>query len=138
MRTNPGQNFLPLPKIVSGGELSRISLALQVITAQKENTPTLIFDEVDTGIGGKTADIVGQLLRRLGEKVQVLCITHLPTIAAKAHHHFKVEKNIHKNAATVTIQALTPTQRIEEIARMLGGVKITQKTLAHAEELLIS
>jgi DNA repair protein RecN (Recombination protein N) len=134
--TNPGQEFMPLAKVVSGGELSRIGLALQVITAQKDATPTLIFDEVDTGIGGKTAEMVGQLLRELGEKTQVFCITHLPQVAAKGHHHLKVEKLTTKNDVSTQIQPLSSAQRIEELARMLSGTKITQQTLAHAEELL--
>lgn len=134
--TNPGQDFMPLAKVVSGGELSRISLALQVITAQKDATPTLIFDEVDTGIGGKTAEMVGNLLRELGEKTQVFCITHLPQVAAKGHHHLKVEKLTTKNNVIASIQVLSQTQRVEELARMLSGTKITPQTLAHAEELL--
>lgn len=134
--TNPGQAFMPLGSVVSGGELSRIGLALQVITAQKDAIPTLIFDEVDTGIGGKTAEMVGQLLRELGEKTQVFCITHLPQVAAKGHHHLKVEKLTAKNHTSTQIQTLSPAQRIEELARMLSGTKITPQTLAHAEELL--
>lgn len=135
--TNPGQGFLPLQKVVSGGELSRISLALQVITAQKEGKPTLIFDEVDTGIGGKTAEIVGQLLRELGEKVQVLCITHLPQVSAQGHHHFKIEKTIDKKSVSTTIYPLNKKERIDELARMLSGSKITEQMLAHAEKMLI-
>ncbi|WP_423062775.1 DNA repair protein RecN [Candidiatus Paracoxiella cheracis] len=134
--TNPGQGFLPLQKVVSGGELSRISLALQVITAQKEGTPTLIFDEVDTGIGGKTAEIVGQLLCELGQKAQVICITHLPQVAAQGTHQFKVEKTTSTNSVCATIRKLNQTERVEELARMLSGSKITEQTLAHARELL--
>lgn len=132
---NRGQPLLPLNKVASGGELSRLSLAIQVITAQKDNTPTLIFDEVDAGIGGKTAEIVGQLLRSLGEKAQVLCVTHLPQVAAQGHHHFQVSK---KSSATNTSTEITPLDKnakINEIARMLGGAKITPQTLAHAEEM---
>jgi len=136
VRTNLGQNFLPMQKVVSGGELSRISLALQVITAQKEGTPTLIFDEVDTGIGGKTAEIVGHLLRELGEKVQVICITHLPQVAAQGTHQFIVEKTTLKDSVTATIRKLDQKERTHELARMLSGTKITEQTLAHAEELL--
>src|SRR3990167_3530729 len=109
--TNPGQDFMPLAKVVSGGELSRLGLALQVMTAQKDATPTIIFDEVDTGIGGKTAEKVGELLRELGEKTQVFCITHLPHIAAKSHHHFKVEKLTTKNDVSTSISLLSPSQR---------------------------
>ena len=134
--TNPGQDLQSMQKIVSGGELSRISLALQVITAQKDNTPTLIFDEVDVGIGGKTADVVGDLLRQLGEQAQVLCITHLAQVASKGHHHYKVSKEVFQNTTNTQMTALDDKQRVDEIARMLGGSKITQQTLAHASELL--
>lgn len=134
--TNPGLPLQPLRKIASGGELSRISLAIQVITAQKMTTPTLIFDEVDVGISGKTAEIVGQLLRKLGEKTQVLCVTHLPQVAAKAHHHYKVEKHQNKTHTTTTIKPLKNIEKIQEIARMLGGVTVTQNALLHAEEML--
>lgn len=137
VRTNPGQRFLPLQKVVSGGELSRISLALQVITAQQEETPTLIFDEVDTGIGGKTAETVGQLLRKLGDKAQVICITHLPQVAAQGAHQFIVEKNTGKDSVAATIHKLDQHQRVNELARMLSGAKITAQTLAHAKALLI-
>jgi len=134
--TNPGQPFQSLSKVVSGGELSRISLALQVMTSQKENTPTLIFDEVDTGIGGKTAEIVGKLLRQLGEHAQVLCITHLPQVAAQGHHHYKVAKTNDDSSTSTQISQLTEEDRVNELARMLSGSKITKQTLAHANELL--
>lgn len=134
--TNPGSPPQPLAKIASGGELSRISLAIQVITAQKEETPTLIFDEVDVGISGATAEIVGQLLHQLGHKAQVLCITHLPQVAAQGAHHLKISKQTLKNQTTSHLNFLTREKRIEEMARMLGGLKITQQTLAHAEEML--
>lgn len=133
---NPGQPLQALSKIASGGEMSRISLALQMITAQKQNTPTLIFDEVDVGIGGGTAEIVGNLLRQLGEKAQVLCITHLPQVAAKAQHHLQVQKHSKNKQTQTTIIQLKQQPRIEEIARMLGGVKITEQTLKHAAEML--
>lgn len=135
---NPGQPLQPLNKVTSGGELSRISLAIQVITAEKEVTPTLIFDEIDTGIGGKTADIVGQLLRSLSEKTQVICITHLPQIASQGHNHILVEKIVQKNDTKVALKILSQNERINEVARMLGGVKITQQTIEHAKELLNS
>lgn len=136
--TNPGQTLQPMAKIVSGGELSRISLALQVITANQENTPTLIFDEVDVGIGGKTAAIVGKLLRQLGEKVQVLCITHLPQVAALGHHHYCVIKSSQSKTTSTQIRLLTASEREAELARMLGGTKITAQTRAHAKEMLIT
>lgn len=134
--TNPGHPLQPLRKVASGGELSRISLAIQVITAEKEVTPTLIFDEIDAGIGGKTADIVGQLLQTLAMSTQVICITHLPQIAAKGQHHILVEKMTNAKNTEITLKNLTKPERVAEIARMLGGIKITKQTLAHAEEML--
>lgn len=134
--SNPGSPAKPISKVASGGELSRISLAIEVITAQNTNTPTLIFDEVDVGIGGGTAEIVGKLLRQLGNRTQVLCITHLPQVAAQGHHHLMVGKTTDGKQTNTTITALKPEQKIQEIARMLGGVKITKQTLAHAEEML--
>ncbi len=134
--TNPGHPLQPLRKIASGGELSRISLAIQVITAQKMTTPTLIFDEVDVGVSGKTAEIVGKMLRQLGSHTQVLCVTHLPQVAAQGHHHYKVEKQQGKNSTTTKIYALDASGKVAEIARLLGGIHITKNTLAHAEEML--
>lgn len=134
--TNPGQGFQPLNKIVSGGELSRVSFSLQVITAEKEGIPLLIFDEIDVGIGGKTASIVGKLLRELGEKIQVVSITHLPQVASQAHHHYQVQKTSDAHTTNTQIKPLTKKERVDEIARMLGGAKITQQTRAHAAEML--
>jgi len=134
--TNPGLALQPLRKVASGGEMSRISLAIQVITAQKMTTPTLIFDEVDAGISGKTAETVGKLLRKLGANTQVLCVTHLPQIAALGHRHFKVEKKQSKENTSTHIVALAEKDRIEELARMLGGALITKHALAHAKEML--
>ncbi len=133
---NPGQPVRALSKVASGGELSRISLAIQVITAQTSRVPTLVFDEVDVGIGGPTAEIVGKLLRKLGEKGQVLTVTHLPQVAAQGHHHLFVHKERTKNSTQTAVSLLDQTQRIEEIARMLGGVDLTKESLAHAEKLL--
>lgn len=133
---NPGQSLQPLAKVASGGELSRISLAIQVITAQSNVTPTLIFDEVDVGIGGSTAAIVGKLLRELGSNAQVLCVTHLPQVAAQGNHHFQVNKSTEKNQTSTHIKLLSAEEKVQEIARMLGGMKITQQTLAHAKEML--
>ncbi|OQW95226.1 MAG: DNA repair protein RecN [Beggiatoa sp. IS2] len=133
---NPGQPPRPLHKVVSGGELSRISLAIQVITAQNSGVATLVFDEVDVGIGGGVAEIIGQLLRRLGQKRQVLCITHLPQVACQGHHHLQVSKTTHQQNTLAHLQFLNETQRVEEVARMLGGVEITAQTLAHAREML--
>ena len=133
---NPGQPEQPLHQVASGGELSRISLAIQVITAQETSKPTLIFDEVDTGIGGGTAAVVGQLLRELGEKQQLLCITHLPQVASQGHQHYRVEKYTEEKHTLNRIVPLSLEQRTQEIARMLGGLTITQQTLAHAKEML--
>lgn len=133
---NPGQPLQSLAKVASGGELSRISLAIQVITAQTNVTPTLIFDEVDVGIGGSTAAIVGQLLRQLGNTAQVLCVTHLAQVAAQGHHHLQVNKFTEKNQTRTQINQLNVEEKIQEIARMIGGMKITKQTLAHAKEML--
>ena len=135
--TNPGMELDLLNKIASGGELSRIGLSIQMITAQKGCTPTLIFDEVDVGIGGATAALVGQMLRKLGERLQVLCVTHQPQVAAAAHNHFMVEKQSDNKETFTTVSLLQPTEKIDEIARMLGGLKITEQTLSHAKELLL-
>ena len=134
--TNPGQPMISMSKIASGGELSRINLAIQVITAQQDDTPTLIFDEVDVGISGATAEIVGKLLHKLGKTSQVLCITHLPQVAAQGHQHLKINKKAHQDQTISELTFLDQSQRIAEIARMVGGTKITPQALAHAAELL--
>ncbi len=126
----------PLAKVASGGELSRISLALQVAAIDIAAVPTLIFDEVDVGIGGGVAEIVGGLLKDVGAQHQVLCITHLPQVAAQGNHHLRVSKETHNGATLSRIETLDKKARIEEIARMLGGVEITAKTRAHAAEML--
>jgi len=133
---NPGQATGPMAKIASGGELSRISLALQVVAMQKTAVPTLIFDEVDSGVGGGVAEIVGTRLRELAGARQVLCVTHLPQVASQAENHLRVTKMTDGRSTRTTVKPLTPAERIEEIARMLGGVKITGRTRAHAEEML--
>ncbi|OLU17729.1 DNA repair protein RecN [Pseudomonas sp. PA1(2017)] len=133
---NPGQPIKALAKVASGGELSRISLAIQVITAQTSRVPTLVFDEVDVGIGGPTAEVVGQLLRRLGERGQVLTVTHLPQVAAQGHQHLFVHKVRGSNATRTAVSKLGETQRIEEVARMLGGIDLTDESLAHARKLV--
>ena len=133
---NPGYAPKLLHKVASGGELSRISLAIQVITAQRSGVPILVFDEVDVGIGGGVAEIVGQLLNHLAQKRQVLCITHLPQVACQGHHHLQVNKIINEHKTHAYINILNNQQRIEEIARMLGGIEITSQTLAHAQEML--
>ncbi len=133
---HPGTSPKPLAKVASGGELSRISLAIQVATIDVAAVPTLIFDEVDVGIGGGVAEIVGGLLKDLGGQHQVLCITHLPQVAAQGHQHLRVSKESKNKATLSRIEALDKKARIEEIARMLGGVEITAKTRAHAAEML--
>jgi DNA repair protein RecN (Recombination protein N) len=134
--TNPGHPPKPLNKVASGGELSRISLAIQVVTAQRSGVPILVFDEVDVGIGGGVAEIVGQLLNHLGQQRQVLCITHLPQVACQGDHHLQVSKTFKQQSTQARITVLENQQRVEEIARMLGGVEMTSQTLAHAQEML--
>ena len=133
---NPGVPVRSLAKVASGGELSRISLAIQVAASQVANVPTLIFDEVDSGIGGRVAEIVGHLLKKLGKNYQVLCVTHLPQVAAAADHQWQVSKAAENGVTLSHIAVLDGGQRIEEIARMLGGVKITDTTRKHAAEML--
>jgi DNA repair protein RecN (Recombination protein N) len=129
----------PLAKVASGGELARISLAISVITANATTVPTLIFDEVDTGIGGGVAEVVGRLLKRLGQSRQVLCVTHLPQVASQANQHFQVAKDTTDGGKTVSrIDVLDNKARVEEVARMLGGIEITETTRKHARELLAS
>ncbi|WP_122587934.1 DNA repair protein RecN [Pseudomonas viridiflava] len=135
---NPGQPLKALAKVASGGELSRISLAIQVITAQTSRVPTLVFDEVDVGIGGPTAEIVGQLLRRLGERGQVMTVTHLPQVAAQGHQHLFVHKVRDNDATRTAVSKLTKAERIEEVARMLGGIDLTKESLAHARKMVIT
>ncbi|MEX1031911.1 MAG: DNA repair protein RecN [Cellvibrionaceae bacterium] len=134
--TNPGQPLKPLVKIASGGELSRISLAIQVVTAQTSPAPTLVFDVIDVGIGGATADVVGQLLRQLGEKAQIICVTHLAQVASKAHSHLRVNKTAKGAQVLTTLEHLNQEQKVEEIARMIGNNKMTQTSLDHAREML--
>ncbi|WP_318470594.1 DNA repair protein RecN [Photobacterium leiognathi] len=136
--TNPGQPLQPLGKVASGGELSRISLAIQVITAQKVETPSLIFDEVDVGISGPTAAIVGKMLRTLGESTQVMCVTHLPQVAGCGHQQMFVAKKTSEGQTETNMRLLTEDDRVAELARLLGGSEITERTLANAKELLIA
>jgi DNA repair protein RecN (Recombination protein N) len=126
----------PLVKVASGGELSRISLAIQVVTSKVAAVPTLIFDEVDVGIGGGVAEVVGKMLQSLGAERQVLCITHLPQVAALGHQHWQVSKDVQDGQVVSQIAVLDRRQRIEEVARMLGGVTITDTTRQHAAEML--
>ena len=131
-----GNEARPLAKVASGGELSRISLAIQVVTSQAASVPTLIFDEVDVGIGGGVAEVVGRLLRELGEERQVLCVTHLPQVAARANWQWQVSKTGRGDEIRSQVTALDEAGRIEEVARMLGGVEITSITRQHAREML--
>jgi len=133
---NPGQTLQAISRVASGGELSRISLAIQVIAADNTHIPTLIYDEVDTGIGGAIAEVVGRRLRSLGKSHQVLCVTHLPQVASMAHQHLQVSKSSKDKKTRTRIQPLDHDHRIDEIARMLGGMEITAQSRAHAMEMI--
>jgi DNA repair protein RecN (Recombination protein N) len=133
---NPGEEPRPMAKIASGGELSRIVLALKELQARERAEETLIFDEVDAGIGGRTADMVGQRLKSLARRHQIICITHLPQIACYGEHHFAVRKGSRQGRTTTSLDGLFGEARLEEIARMLGGAKVSTKTRAHAREML--
>ena len=133
-----GTGLRPLARVASGGELARIALAISVIASRATATPTLIFDEVDSGVGGAVAEVVGRLLKRLGQEHQVLCVTHLPQVASQAHQHFQVSKvaAAHVSHPVSRIVLLDDAGRVDEIARMLGGVEMTDATLNHAREML--
>jgi DNA repair protein RecN (Recombination protein N) len=133
---NVGEPLKPLSSIVSGGELSRVVLALKAILAETEAVETVVFDEVDAGIGGSVAEVVGKKLSSLARHHQVICITHLPQIAKFGDHHFRISKRVSDGRTSTTIKQLSETERVKEIARMLGGEKITQATLDHAHEML--
>jgi DNA repair protein RecN (Recombination protein N) len=133
----PEQPMRPLSRVASGGELSRISLAIQIIAACSISISTLVFDEVDTGIGGGVAEVVGRQLRAVGEQRQVLCVTHLPQVAAQAHHHYQVVKRTSQKKTRIEVVALDLQARVEEIARMLGGLELTDKTRDHAQEMIV-
>ena len=136
IRTNPGEMMGPLAKIASGGELSRVMLALKTIFAQNEGVTSIIFDEVDTGVSGRVAQAIADKIKLIAAHSQVLCITHLPQVAAVAQHHFLIKKGVHDNRTTTRVTALTAAQRVDELARMLSGEKVTQLTREHAQELL--
>ncbi|MBP6597662.1 MAG: DNA repair protein RecN [Arenimonas sp.] len=133
---NPGQPPRPLRKVASGGELARISLAIEVAALGLDAVPTMVFDEVDTGIGGAVAEVVGQKLRALGAERQVLCVTHLPQVAAQGHHHFQVSKAVAGDSTHSAVRPLDEKARVEELARMLGGVEITKEVRANARQML--
>ncbi len=133
---NPGQEPQPLARIASGGELSRMSLAIQVIASDGNSIPTMVFDEVDSGVGGSVAEMVGRRLQQLGARRQVLCVTHLPQVASLADAHFRISKVTDGKATRTGVCGLGEDERVEEVARMLGGVEITKKTIEHAAEML--
>ncbi len=132
---NPGEAPKPLARIASGGELSRLMLALKQIHPESD-VPTLVFDEVDSGIGGATSALVGKKLRKVGQTQQALCITHLPQVAAFADSHFRVEKRVAGGRTSTAVALLGEEERVAEMARMLGGVKVTETTLEHAREMI--
>ena len=133
---NPGEGFKPLARIASGGELSRLMLALKVVLMDSDQTPTYLFDEVDTGIGGAIAEGVGIKLKRIAATRQVICITHLPQVACSAHRHLKIMKELHADRTFSSISELSALERVHEVARMLGGQDLTETTLAHAREMV--
>ncbi|MEO9275430.1 DNA repair protein RecN [Marinomonas sp. 5E14-1] len=134
--SNPGQPAQPLRKVASGGELSRISLGIQVVTAHTSIIPTLVFDEVDVGISGGIAEVVGRMLRSVGQRGQVFCVTHLAQVAAQGNQHLRVSKNVSNEATSSQVDLLKDQDRTQEIARLLGGLELTEQTLAHAREML--
>jgi len=134
--TNPGAQPLPLSRVASGGELSRISLAIQVVCAGASTVPSMVFDEVDVGVGGAVAEVVGRLLRSLARCSQVLCVTHLPQVAAQGEHHLQISKEMDGESVSVRMKPLSGRAQVDEVARMLGGLKITDKTRAHAREMI--
>jgi DNA repair protein RecN (Recombination protein N) len=136
LSANPGEPLLPLVQVASGGELSRLMLALKVLSTAAGEAPTLIFDEVDAGIGGAVAEVVGRRLKTLAKHRQVLCITHLPQIAAFADHAYTVVKTLVKGRTISSAKKLTKNEQVQELARMLGGVEITTEARRHAKEML--
>ena len=135
---NTGQPPRALRKVASGGELARISLAIEVAALGLDAVPTMVFDEVDSGIGGAVAEVVGQKLRALGNERQVLCVTHLPQVAAQGHHQFRVSKSVQGDGTRSEVARLSANERIEELARMLGGVDVTRESRANARQMLTS
>jgi DNA repair protein RecN (Recombination protein N) len=133
---NPGQPPRPLRKVASGGELARIALAIEVAALGLDPVPTMVFDEVDSGIGGAVAEVVGRKLRTLAERCQVMCVTHLPQVAAQGRNHLQVSKSVAGGATRSEVATLDDKARIEELARMLGGVEITRETRANARQML--
>jgi DNA repair protein RecN (Recombination protein N) len=138
VQLNPGQPFAAISRVASGGELSRISLALEVVVTDASTIPTFVFDEVDAGVGGGVAEIVGRRLRQVARQRQVLCVTHLPQVASQGEQHYRVIKITDGKSSRTQVRELSADLRIEELSRMLGGVKITARTRAHAEEMIRS
>jgi DNA repair protein RecN (Recombination protein N) len=136
VRLNPGQLFGPLAKMASGGELSRISLAVEVVRSGASPIPTFVFDEVDAGVGGRVAEIVGRKLSQLGATRQVLCVTHLPQVASQGQRHYRVVKLTDGKTSRTNVRSLSAEERVEELSRMLGGIEITERTRAHAAEMI--
>jgi DNA repair protein RecN (Recombination protein N) len=136
VKTNMGSDFKALKKVASGGELSRISLAISVVSSDSEYTPTLIFDEVDVGISGAVAEVVGQKLKQLSEHYQIICITHLAQVASFGHQHLRVSKAQQDAGVQTTVEQLSNHERIDEVARILGGATITDKARKAAEEMI--
>jgi DNA repair protein RecN (Recombination protein N) len=136
LAANPGEEPRPLQRVASGGELSRIMLALKRVLARADGVGTYVFDEVDTGIGGQVADVVGRQLKAVSTEKQVLCVTHLPQIAAYGDTHFHVSKEVEDGRTRTHVRRLSASERVEELARMLGGAKVTPRARAHAEELI--
>ena len=134
--TNPGQPLRPIAKVASGGELSRLSLAIQIISSKDNNIPTMIFDEVDAGIGGRVAEIVGKLLNTLAAHSQIFCVTHLPQVASYGHQHYQVTKNMKEGETYTEVRSLEEKERINEISRMLAGMEVTTESRANAEKML--
>jgi DNA repair protein RecN (Recombination protein N) len=134
--TNVGQQYKPLAKIISGGEVSRIMLALKTVFSKVDNIPILIFDEIDTGVGGETVRKIASKLKEIGKNAQVICITHSPSIAAKGNQQFYIEKKVIDNKTLTTVTKLSNEERIMEIGRMLAGENISDSVIAHAKELL--
>ena len=136
VKLNPGLPFAPLAKVASGGELSRISLAVEVARSRASPVTAFVFDEVDAGIGGRVADIVGRKLRQLSSTRQVLCVTHLPQVASHGEAHYRVVKHTDGKVSRTEVRPLTSKERVEELSRMLGGVEVTARTRAHAAEMI--
>ena len=136
VKLNPGQPFGPLARMASGGELSRISLGLEVVRSGKSPVPAFVFDEVDAGIGGRVAEIVGRKLSQLAANRQVLCVTHLPQVASQGQRHYRVVKLTDGKTSRTNVRKLDPEERVEELSRMLGGIEITERTRAHAAEMI--